>query len=96
MQPYGAGSWHRISHTAGTTVSLFAAPKVLEKVVMGSNSEGTVTFYDNASGTSSATECLVVDDAGVDFPQTLNCDFQLRNGLTYVAGGTVDVTLVVR
>ena len=72
--------------------ALRAVPSLLHTINVEA-STGTITFYDNATGTSAAVVAVV--GGGAATPETLTYDCQLRNGLYYVATGTPAATLTV-
>lgn len=91
--PEGA-QWFRVQGTAAGTTTVKVGKTALYNVVIGQSKTGTVTFYDSASGTNSSY-LMAVDNtvtAGA-VPNSLAVDARLRNGLTVVVGGTVDMLI---
>ena len=89
--PEGA-QWARVQGTAAGTTTIKASKTALYNVVIGQNKTGTATFYDSASGTTSSY-LMAVDNtvASGGVPNSLAVDARLRNGLTVVVAGTVDM-----
>jgi len=86
-------SWQRISGTAAGTTVISPVSGNLKSVVIGQNKTGTVTFYDNASGTSSLL-MFNLDNTIGSIPTSLSIDAHLRYGLVAVVGGTTDMTVI--
>lgn len=97
MQVSG-GQWTRISGTAAGTAVVHERECVLERIIIPATKTGTVTFYDSDSlaGTALTNEIAVVVNDTVDFPHSIECQIQCKNGLTYLKGGTTDLTVVTR
>lgn len=87
---YSGGEYRRISAAGSATLHTGAA--ILDRVTV-QVSTGTVTLYDNASGTSSD---IVLETPTVTAPVTLSLEAQLKNGLYYVATGTPVVTVTIK
>lgn len=94
MQPVSGGQVVHLSGTAAGTTVLIDRPCVVERFIIPASATGTVTIHDSATGSTGAVFVLVNDT--VDFPTSLECGFQLRNGLSYVTGGTTSLYAVVR
>lgn len=89
MQPTSGFQYKRISGTTiGTTV---IKANYLKNVIIGNNKVGTVTLYDDASGTSSAVLTSISNSSSV--PASISFDTRLRNGLVAVAEGTTDLLI---
>lgn len=91
MNPSDSGYEYKRITGAGSA-ALRAIPSVLHTVTVEA-STGTVTLYDNASGTSAQVVATV--GGGAASPATFTYDAQLRRGLYYVATGTPVLTLTV-
>ena len=91
MNPSNSGyDFYRIS-AAGSAV--IRAHATILHAVNVEISTGTVTLYNNASGTSSAV--IGVFGGGAAVANTFVCDYNLNKGLYYVATGTPLMTLSV-
>jgi hypothetical protein len=93
MQPVSGGQWASVAGTAAGTTVLFSRPCVLERVIMGTTTNGTVQFLDiSAAGTANPVYTL----AGTSAPfKSVEFGIQFRNGITYVSTGTTDMLAVV-
>jgi hypothetical protein len=96
MQPISADQWTRISGTSVGTTTVSTRDGVLSNIVIGADKEGTVTFYDSASGTSDATEMLVLNNNAGSIPTNISVNARLKSGLIAVTGGTTDLTVTWR
>jgi hypothetical protein len=95
-QGNSGGQWINIAGTAaGTTVAL-QNPAVLTRLVVPAYFEGTVTLFDSATltGTAAGNQILAVKGTA-DVPYNVELGIQLKNGLTYLLGGTTTLTAVV-
>lgn len=93
MQPVSGYQWSRVSGTAAGTTTIKANETRLHAVVIGDSKTGTITVYDNATGTASGYFQAFNNNIGT-IPQSVLVDAQFRKGLTVVLGGTVDMTFV--
>lgn len=93
--PEGA-QYYRISGTAAGTTVIKPSKTALYGIVIGQTKTGTVTFYDNATGTASGGLMDVVNaTAGAGaIPTSIEVGARLRNGLTVVVGGTTDMLVM--
>jgi hypothetical protein len=91
MNPSDNGYEYKRISAAGSA-ALRAVPSVLHTITVEA-STGTVTFYDNASGTSAQVVATV--GGGAASPETFVYDAQLRRGLYYLATGTPVLTVTV-
>lgn len=92
--PEGAQYYRVAGTTAGTTV-IKAEKTALYNIVIGQTKTGTVTFYDNASGTASGYLMDVINSAAAGgLPVSLVINARLRKGLTVVVGGTTDMLVM--
>jgi hypothetical protein len=96
MQPISGGEYINIAGTAAGTANIKARSCVLDRIIIPSTKTGTVTFYDNAAGTTAASAIFEIVNDTVDFPTVLECNLQCKNGLSYARGGTVGMTVIVR
>ena len=96
MQPISGGEFVNIAGTAAGTVTIKDRSCVLDRIILPSTKTGTVTFYDNATGTTAASQIFEIVNDTVDFPTAVKCNLQCKNGLTYFSGGTVGMTVIVR
>lgn len=92
-QPVSGGQWLVVAGTAAGTVVAFDHAVVLDRIILGTTTTGTVQFLDiNAAGTANPVYTL----AGTTTPfQSINFGVQFHNGLTYVTTGTTDMLAVV-
>lgn len=91
MQLPSGAQWKRVSGTAAGTTVIKSNLTTLYGVVIGQNKTGTVTFYDNASGTSAATHMTAIDNTAGTPGQSLYIGARCRNGITVVTAGTTDM-----
>lgn len=92
-QPVSGAMWSRISGTAAGTATLYTGGIQLSRVVVGATKEGTVTFYDSASGTS-ARLLTAIGNTGGSIPTSVEIGARVRDGLTYVLAGTTDMLVM--
>lgn len=94
MQPVSAGEWVILSGTAAGTTTVRARSCVLERIVLGTTTTGTVELRDlDTAGTGNSVYTL----AGTTSPfQSIELGINFKNGLTAVYGGTVNMTAVIR
>lgn len=88
--------WQRISGTAaGTTTLISGREGFFHRVIIPTQKEGTVTFYDVNGATTSASEIAAISEFGAGtIPQHVDMGFRVRNGLVAVSGGTTDLVVV--
>ena len=94
MQPTSGFQYKRVSGTAAGTTVIKADYGFLKGIVIGQNKEGTITFYDNASGTSSASLLSVVNNNAGSIPTNINFDMRFKKGLVAELGGTTDMLII--
>lgn len=94
MQPVSGFQYKRISGTAAGTTVIKASSTVLHSIVIGQNKTGTVTFYDNASGTTAASLLANIDNTTGTQPTSLVFNAQMKNGLVAESGGTTDMLVI--
>ena len=93
MQPVSGFSKVRINGTGAGTTVIKAFPTVLHAIVIGQNKTGTVTFYDDATGTSSG-RLIDIDNTCGTRPLTIPIGMQMRNGIVAELGGTTDMLVI--
>ena len=95
MQGVDLPQYVRISGTAAGTTNVLTRKGNFHRVIVPITKTGTATFYDNASGSSSATLLGEVSNAiaGSVLPNR-EFGFRVKNGLTVVTGGTTDFLVV--
>ena len=93
MQPVSGGQWKVLSGTvAGTTVAVVHSC-VLERLILGTTTTGTIQFLDL---TSAGTANPVYTIAGTTSPfQSIELGIQFHNGLTFVSTGTTNMLAVI-
>jgi len=94
MQPTSLYQWTRLSGTTAGTTTIATTSGGLKSIVMGDNAEGTVTFYDSSSGTSSATEIFAINNNVGSIPTALDVNVNFKSGLVAVTSGTTDMTVM--
>ena len=95
MQGLDLPQYIRISGTAAGTTTVLNRKGNLHRVFVSTSKTGTATFYDNASGTTSAThlfELSNVVDGTAPAQREIGC--RLKDGLTVVTGGTIDFLVI--
>ena len=93
-QPVSGYQYNRVSGTAAGTAAISVAPSVLRAVVIGANSEGTVTFYDNLGGTSAATHVIALNNNSGSIPTAVQINAQFKKAITVAKGGTTEMLVV--
>lgn len=95
MQGLDLPQYIRISGTVAGTTTVLNRKGNFHSVFIPTVKTGTASFYDNASGTSSATYLFDLSNAvsGSVQPEKL-VGFRVHNGLTVVTGGTTDFLVV--
>lgn len=88
--------YKRMSGTAAGTTVFMDRNGSFEGVIIGTNKEGTVTFYDvaTAAGTAAGNYIVAVNNNSGTIPTRVEMGFRVKNGLVGVSGGTTDVTVV--
>lgn len=94
MQPISGSQWTRVSGTAAGTTVVANAPTVLQKILLPSQKTGTVTIYDNASGTSATTLVAVIPNTNGTIPVSIDLGIQMRRGIVAETGGTTDFVVI--
>lgn len=88
--------YKRISGTAAGTTVVMNRNGSLERIILGSNKTGTISFYDVASsdGTASTNFIMAIDNTSGTIPSSVECGFRVKAGLVAVTGGTTDILAV--
>ncbi len=94
-QPVSGDQFTRISGTAAGTTVVSPDGATLKSVVWGGNFTGTLTFYNvgSAAGTTAANHVIALNNNTGTIPDGIYPNFQMRNGITVVVGGTTDMTV---
>jgi len=84
-----------ISGGVGTAAAVDRAA-TLRRIVWGGTYVGTVNIHDAsaATGTTATSQVLSLGLPLTRYPHSLECGFNMRNGIVYQATGTPVVTLV--
>jgi hypothetical protein len=93
LQPVSGYQHQRVSGTAAGTTVVKASTTVLHKIIMGQNKTGTITVYDNASGTASGILGNFDNTCGTR-PLSIPINAQMRKGIVAELGGTTDALFI--
>jgi len=93
MQPVSGHQWKRVSGTVAGTTVVKASSSVLKGIVFGQNKTGTVSIYDNATGTASGI-FQSFDNTSGTVPQSIEINAQMRKGIVAEIGGTTDCVVI--
>jgi hypothetical protein len=80
-----------ISGTAAGTTTVLTTSGNLHQIFFPTTRTGTATFYDTNGATAAAKQIFsLVNTAGTP-PMPLTLDYQCKQGLVVVVGGTTDL-----
>lgn len=88
----GGYQWTRVSSTATATTCISASEGVLKSVHFPANKTGTVTFYDDGAGAANNQIGAYPNTVG-SIPTFIPFDARVKNGISYIAGGTCEFTV---
>lgn len=92
MQLPDGAQWYRVQGTAAGTTTIKDSRTVLYGVILGQNKTGTVTFYDSSS--AATNQVVAIDNTSGTQATSIQVGARMRNGITVVKGGTVDMTVI--
>lgn len=93
-QPVSASQYKSISGTAAGTVNLFARSGNLVRVIIPANLTGTVTFYDSSTAATTSQDIVSLPCTVGTIPTSVEIGCAVKDGLTYVLGGTTGLTVI--
>ena len=96
MQPVSLYQYTRVSGTVAGSAVVSARAGSLANIVIGSNKEGTVTFYDaaTAAGTSATNLIFNINNNTGSIPTNIDVNANIKNGIVAFKGGTTDLTVM--
>ena len=94
MQPNSGYQYKRVSGTAAGTTVIQDHNGVLKGYLIGQNKTGTITIYDNATGTTADSLLSVINNNSGSIPLSADLQVRFKDGLVAETGGTTDILFI--